>query len=471
MSDMIRNKDIEIEDIQKITELLSHIKLLEKKLLRYEPVLEYATESVQISDENGNIIFVNKNFTQSRGIPAEERIGKNIFELNPDGILAQVLRERKPIVNAITTAPGMNRYGLASAYPVFQGDEFLGAVIFGKDYSQTVHLSHKLDVRESFLTEMYRRTSQYSFLDLSCNSSRMKDTMRLIKEVAKNDNPLALIGEVGTEKEVLAQVIHSGSIRKNKPFFRFNCSMFTERKANYELFGYEKNAFPEAVTSKVGLLELVNGGTIFLENFHDLSISVQIKLFQSLKEEKILKIGASIPNAIDVRVIVSFNSAVGEIYNKGLVTDDFYYYLKNHCIEMPPLRERKEDISGLVHSCISKISKETGRQVKGINKDALDLLNKYDWPGNVDELELMIKMLLITYNTDTITMEQVLSKLPIEVNAQLDDKLLTLEEVEKIAILKAIRIYGNSVDGKKKAADALQVSLGTLYNKIRKYGL
>lgn len=471
MSEMIKNEGFSLEDIDKITDVASHIKNLEKKLIRYEPALEYASESIIICNEKGNILYVNKKHLELTGLQRKDRVGKNIYEVNPNGLLAQVLTTKKPIFDVITTAQGTNGYGIANGYPLFQDEELIGAVIFGKDYSQAIQLSHKLSERELYLTEFYRRSSKYFFSDIITNNPKMQEIIMLARKVSQNENPVALVGETGTGKDLIAQAIHSTSNRNKKPFFKFNCTEFTEERTNYELFGYEKNAFPEATNLKLGLLELLSGGTIYLENIQELPASSQSKLIQFLRDGKLYKIGGTESISFDVRVIVSFNKPVKEVFINGLINEELYKYLINNCIHLPPLRERIEDIADLVHYFIKKISRNTGKQVKGIRQEALELLRKYSWPGNVRELETVVRMIILTLERDLITLEHVLSRLPVEFNEQIDNRILPLEEVEKIAILNALKVHGDTLNGKKQAAENLKISMGTLYNKLRKYGI
>lgn len=469
MSNFNQNKGINFEDISIITDVASQIKLLEEKNIRYEPVLEYANEGIEVTDEKGNILLVNTKFTQMTGIQKEDRLHKNIFEVNPDGVLPQVLTKRVEILNAITTAPGMEGQGIANGYPLFKDGKFIGAALFVRDVSQAIQLSKKLNERETYLSEFYRRTSKYFFSDILSNNSIMKHTLFLANQMAVNKEPVVLIGEKGTGRNCLAQAIHNASPKNKKPFISFNCANFSEDKKHLELFGYKKNSNLDAATDKIGLLEIVNGGTIFLENLQDLSIPYQTKLIQGLVNGKVTRIGDTKETEINVRVIASFKEPLSKYYTNGLINEELYEYFKNYCISVPPLRERQEDIPILVNLLIGKFSRETGKQILGIRQEAMDLLLKYEWPGNLKELEMVMNMIILTLDKELITPDHVLSRLPIKFNEQMDNRVIPLEEVEKISILNAIKAFGDSLQGKKKAAEALQISLGTLYNKMRKY--
>lgn len=471
MSGFNKIEDLDIRDISKITEVESHIKSLESKLLLYEPVLEKLTDGIEICDEKGNILYANKKFFEMTGFAREERLSRNIFEVNPDGLLPQVLLKKEPIHDAITTAPGMEGRGLANAYPIIQEEQLIGAVLFAKDVTQAIQLSKKLNEREAYLTELYRRTTKYFFTDIISNNKKMKESVFLARQMARNDYPVVLIGESGTGKDVLAQAIHTASTRYRQPFIKFNCAQFSEEASNLELFGYDKNSFPEANTDKLGLLELTNGGTIYLENLQELSISIQSKLLKSLKKQKVYRVGAWSSIPINVRLIVSLNQSIENSKNHGLISEDLSQYLRNYCIFLPLLKERKEDIADLVHLFINQTSKITGKHVKGITPEALELLKKYNWPGNVSELKMLVKMIILTLEKGVITFDQVLSMLPTNFKEKIENTIMPLEEVEKVAIQNALKIYGDTLSGKKQIADTLQISLGTLYNKLKKYDI
>jgi PAS domain S-box-containing protein len=464
-------KGINLEDISIITDVASQIKLLEEKTIRYEPVLEFASEGIEVTDEKGNILLVNDKFIEMTGIQRDERLHKNIFEVNPDGVLPQVLTKKEAILNAITTAPGMEGRGIANGYPLFKDGKFIGAALFVKDVSQAIQLSKKLNERETYLSEFYKRTSKYFFSDIVSNNSKMKDTLFLANQMAMNEEPVVLIGEDGTGRNIIAQAIHNGSSKNKKPFISFNCADFSEDKKHLELFGYKKNSNPEAVTDKIGLLEIVDGGTIYFENLQELAIPYQTKLIESLKKGRVTRIGETKETTINVRVVASFKEPLLNYHVNGLINEELYEYMKNYCISVPPLRERVEDIPILVNSLIIKISKNAGKHVIGIKQDAMDLLLQYDWAGNLKELEMVMEMIILTLNKELITPEHVQSRLPFKFNKQIENRVIPLEEVEKISILNAIKVFGDSLQGKKKAAEALQISLGTLYNKMRKYDI
>lgn len=460
---------LNFEELEQITDVASHIKSLEIKSQLFALALEQTPEGIEICDDKGNILYLNKRFSQITGITREERIGKNIYDVNPDGVLVQVLERKKPILNAVTS--GKRGHDLANAYPIFYQDKFKGAIIISKDYSQAFQLSKRLNEREMYLKEIYRRTFQFTFSNIITNNKKLKGIIDILRVIATTDDPVLLIGEVGTGKSLFAEAIHSASNRNNKPYFKIDCADLADDRVEYELFGYEKNFFPEAYTTKVGLLELADGGTIYLENIQELSIPTQSKLIQSVTSGKTYKYGSNIPISISTRVIASFERPIKYYYYNGGISEDLYNYLENHSVNLPPLCERKEDIPDLVYFFISKIRNRTGKKIIGIRPDVLEILQEYDWPGNVKELKMIMEMIILTVETEVITSEHVISKLPVDFSEKIKSRIMSLEEIERITILKTLNYFENSLNGKKKAAEALQISLGTLYNKMKKYNI
>jgi PAS domain S-box-containing protein len=462
---------LNVGDLAQFDAINQYITEIEKKALRFEPILEYMPVGIEVCDENGNILFVNENFFKITRISKEDRLNKNIRDVNGEGLLAQVLESQKTVINAITTAPGYEGQGLANGFPLYEKERFIGAVIIIKDVSQAIELSRKLNEKESHLSEIYKRSAKYYFSDIVATDKNMKHVLDIAKEVAQNNQPVLLVGEIGTGKDLFARAIHSGSSRYKKPFVKFSCSRYPDEQSAYELFGYEKNAVPNAQEQKIGILELSTGGTLYIDGIDELSVPIQSKLVHSLCKKEITKIGGSKTIPLDVRIIVSINGDLKSNYEKGQICKEVYEILQNHIIKLIPLKDRSQDIEELTFNFTSKLSKKMGKNIRGITSDALEVLKHYPWPGNVTELKAKIMLLIKNSDNDHITKEMVMSILPSDFTNNDKGKVISLEEVERIAILNALEYYGNSLDDKKEAAKALQISLGTLYNKMKKYDL
>ncbi len=299
----------------------------------------------------------------------------------------------------------------------------------------------------------------------------MQEIFSLIKKVALVNCNVLLQAETGTGKQMVAKAIHRLSPRRGMPFVYFNCASFTEELISSELFGYEKGAFTGATTSKKGLFETANGGTVFLDEIGEMPMSMQVKLLHVLQERQILRVGGTKPIDLDVRIIAATNRDLKSAIKNGSFREDLYYRLNVVNIQLPRLAERKEDIPLLVTYFIKKYSSRFKKKVKNISPDALNILMKYDFPGNVRELENIIQRAV------ALTEELFIEKkhlppelLEIENEGLVDDDslLLPLEEVEKLHILKVLKKTGFN---KKKASKILNIPRTTLWRRMKKFGI
>lgn len=458
-------------DTNELVIMKSVIGSLNKKMQLFDPVLEAINVGIEICDEEGNVLYVNKKFSELSGIPKEHRLHKNIFDVHPDGVIADVIRTKQTKLNMITSTPGREGKAITSGYPLLIEGELVGVLLIIQDISETISLSRKVNQQQAFLTEIYRQTAQFVIGDLVSEEPVIKNVIEEIIAHANKSIPIAVFGETGTGKNVVAEAIHLYSTRNDKPFLRFDCSKYSEKEKKYHIFGYEKNAFPEAVTDKIGQLQLINGGTLYLDHVEHLSLEVQTEIVQSIKEGRAKSIGGTSLYDVDLRLIVSANSSFKELYENGLISEELYEYINQNILELPPLRKRKKDIPNLVNVFIKKYREKYGKKIKGINKEAIELLMEYGWVGNIIELENTIKRIILRTNSEVITKELIMDSLPFDFGDSKKYGVSSLVEAEKKTILKAIEYYGNSLQGKKQAAEALQISLGTLYNKMREYKL
>jgi transcriptional regulator with PAS, ATPase and Fis domain len=285
------------------------------------------------------------------------------------------------------------------------------------------------------------------------------------------NSTVLITGEIGTGKELVACAMHHTSLRKDGPFVKVNCAALPENLLESKLFGHVKDAFPGASKDSRGRFELAHTGTIFLYEVGDLSPHLQQKLLRVLEEKEFEPVGSSETRKVDVRVLAASSQDLEARINDGAFREDLYYRLAVTTINLPPLRERKDDIVPLLSHFLDKYNGETGKDIKDISPHALDLLFSYDWPGNVRELENVIERAVILSKTDTIEEDT----LPEEIRVKemgypfLGDKKSLpeiLDEVEKKLILDTLnKIHWN----KSKAADVLGIHRSTLISKLSKY--
>lgn len=236
-----------------------------------------------------------------------------------------------------------------------------------------------------------------------------------------------------------------------------------------EFFGYAKGAFTGATKSKIGKFELANGGTIFLDEIGDMNLILQGKLLRVLQEMEFEKVGGNQTIRVDVRVIAATNRNLRDLIRSGKFREDLYYRLNVVEITIPPLRVRKEDLSSLVNHLIVKLNRKLGKKVKGLSQDAEEVLYSYDWPGNVRELENVVERVMVTVDEEILSKKNFIQHVSqLKIAPERDVELLPIDQMEQILIKKALAKYGNTVEGKRRAAQALNISLATLYNKLKR---
>jgi DNA-binding NtrC family response regulator len=252
------------------------------------------------------------------------------------------------------------------------------------------------------------------FGDLIGTSTAMRGVYRLVEGVAAAQSTVLILGESGTGKELVARAIHRRSARASKPFVAVNCSAVPDNLIESELFGHVKGAFTSAVGARQGLFELADKGTLFLDEVGDLSLAAQVKLLRALQEGEIKPVGSSTTKIVDVRVVAATNVDLREKLSSGRFREDLYYRLNVIALNLPPLRERREDVPLLAQHFLRKYARQTGKDVKRITPDALAALGAHAWPGNVRQLENAIERAVVLATHDELT----LADLPSEISGE-----------------------------------------------------
>ncbi len=322
------------------------------------------------------------------------------------------------------------------------------------------------------------------------SSSKMQEIYKIIGQVASSDVTVILRGESGTGKELVARAIYSYSKRKDKPFLVINSAAIPETLLESELFGYEKGAFTDARERRIGKLEQCNGGTVFLDEIGDMPASTQAKILRVLEDKSFERLGGNKTIKVDVRLVAATNRNLETLIKEEKFREDLYYRLNVVTINIPPLRERKEDTSALVEYFFNKYNKELNKNITSFSAEALKILQRYDWPGNVRELENVIKKAMLfskgniilpehIFITDTIVsrskdlMTQLRDLLEQVTKQSLQKQSTslykdTIEEIEKTLLIEALKqTQGNQ----SQAAKLLGISRPTLKEKIEKLGL
>jgi two-component system response regulator HydG len=303
-------------------------------------------------------------------------------------------------------------------------------------------------------------------------SPAMVKLLETVAQVAPSETTILITGESGTGKEMIAGAIHFNSPRKDGPFVKINCAAITETLLESELFGHEKGAFTGAYKKKEGRFRQAHGGSLFLDEISEMSLAMQVKLLRVLQEREITRVGGEEVIKVDVRIIAATNKDL--LQEAGQFREDLYYRLNVVTLNMPPLRERKEDIPLLAQHFLEVFSEKNQKQIKGFTPQAMDRLLKYDWPGNVREIMNGVERGVVLSRSkyldeedlpmilkDTSLSGEILAK-----NALLAD--MPLDEVEKATVLKTLELAGGN---KSEAARRLGITRRTLHKKLKMYGV
>lgn len=316
-----------------------------------------------------------------------------------------------------------------------------------------------------------------TFENLFGNSPKFIDIINKAKMVSATDATVLILGESGTGKELISNAIHNASERRYSPFVAINCGAIPENLLESELFGYVEGAFTGATRKgKIGKFQYANNGTIFLDEIGELPLFLQSKLLRFLQERKIERLGSNEVIPLDVRIIAATNKNIQILVEKGKFREDLFYRLNIIPLNLPALRERKEDIVPLMNYFVTKHSEIiSAKRISDfkITHEVFDIFKKYYWPGNVRELENVVIHMLNLMNEDGAVTIKSLPQyiLTCENNMISSNEIFNLDELEKSAITKALRQFGKTTEGKKIAADKLGISLTTLYRKISIYNI
>jgi DNA-binding NtrC family response regulator len=299
-------------------------------------------------------------------------------------------------------------------------------------------------------------------------SAAMLEVLSLVRRVAASDATVLIRGESGTGKELIAQAVHHASARAAGPLVRVNCAALPETLLESELFGHERGAFTGAVAARQGRFETAHGGSLFLDEIGDLPLHLQVKLLRVLQEREIERLGSSRPIAVDVRLLAATHQDLEAAVRAGTFREDLYYRLDVVSVTVPPLRERRADIPPLLEHFLARVARANGKPIRGLTRDARDALLRYDYPGNVRELENLIERAVVLTRDDVIG----LGDLPPgvrEPGPAGDDTLpAATEGLERRLIREALAAAGGV---QTRAAEALGISERVLRYKLRKYGL
>lgn len=444
-------------------------------------------DGVLIVDENEIVRYINKSFERISGATFSTTVGRVLSTARPGAKLGGVVRSGKPLLG-VRRKFGDIEY-ITDMHPIMLNGRCIGGVTIARDITEIRQLQTKLSRSQARCKDLLRQMNKenaaiYCFSDIYGSSPALKSAKRLGEKLAASDLPILLRGENGTGKELFAHAIHLASNRHDQPFVIVNCAAIPGQLLESELFGYGDGAFSGAKQGgKVGLVTLANNGTLFLDEIGDLDISLQAKMLRVLQTGEVQPIGRVNKVNVNLRLIAATNRNLEDMITNGKFREDLFYRLNVSQVNVPPLRERQQDIAYLANLFLKRFEHPSLGELQ-LSEDTLTILEKHSWPGNVRELENTVRFIANITDQKVITPEYLpqvffqshsitessdlrsVEVLPAMVS------LKTIKQVsEKEAIRNALDRFGRSVAGKKNAAAHLGISLTTLYSRMNLHNI
>ncbi|MGI5920490.1 MAG: sigma 54-interacting transcriptional regulator [Syntrophomonadaceae bacterium] len=467
----------EISDLENIIKELTFSKQLNREL---DALFESSYDGLYLTDGEGNTLRVNQGFERITGIPAAKCLGKNMADLVREGFYSRsatllALEKRERVT--ITLKTGAGNIVLVTSNPIFDKDGKIILVATNvRDITELNELRRKLEHSKD-TSQIY----QGELLDLKLKNSKqmvvhsqkMRDLVDMVVRLAAVDSTVLIQGESGVGKELIAELLHTNSNRKNGPFIKINCGAIPENLLESELFGYDPGAFSGASKNgKAGLFELASGGVLFLDEIGDMPLSLQVKLLRAIQDMEITRVGGVKPIKVDLRIFAGTNRDLHEMSLRGEFRQDLYYRLNVVPIVVPPLRERPEDIPILSAYFLDFFNRKYHMN-KRLASNVMVSFIEYNWPGNVRELENLIERLVVTTVDDEITT----AHLPLWVKKAIMPEpdsscpIVTMrhavENAERELLKNAFARYKSTYE----VAEVLQVNQSTVVRKAAKYGI
>lgn len=431
-------------------------------------ILDSITDGVFAVDRDLRIIsFFNRAAEQITGYSLEEALGRYCFDI----LRSAVCQTRCPLKRSMTTGEPVYDYpsviinkagaevsvNISTALIRDNQGAMIGAVEIFRDLSVVETLRNVI-------------SGKFRLRDLISKNHRMQEIFEILPDVAESDSTVLIQGPSGSGKEVVATAIHDLSYRKDQPFVKINCGAIPDTLLESELFGYVKGAFTDARKDKPGRFLLANHGTLFLDEIGDTSPALQVKLLRVLEEKQFVPLGGTTPVKVDVRILAASHKDIDKLLEAGDFRDDLYYRLNIIKIQLPPLRERKEDIPLLVDHFLARLRSVKGKNIATVSDEVLELLMNYQFPGNIRELENILEHAFVLAKGPVIEKKH----LPRDflekawTNDRTGGSLKVLESSEAQAIQKVLQKHKGC---RVSAARDLGMSRATLWRKIRKYHL
>jgi len=441
-------------------------------------LLETSSDAIAVINSSKEVEFWNAHAEQFYNISKKEIVGKNIedFFRKQDLKLLEILATGEAVSN-MHHQPRPGKHVLINSSPIWNNHaEVIGAISIEDDVTNTVKLNEKLSFTTTELQKIKHQVNQQHqavpFSNIRGESVAIQRVKDLSVKVARTDATVLIQGESGVGKELFSQGIHDGSLRNKQTFVPINCGAIPDTLFESELFGYAKGAFTGADRGgKKGKIELADGGTLFLDEIGSLPLDMQVKLLRVLQEKEVFPIGGNKAKKVDVRIVAATNSDLGEMVKAGTFRADLYYRLNVVIIDIPPLRDRLDDIPILVDHFMQEFSQKHQKQIPHLLTSTLNMFKGYDWPGNIRELRNIVERIILFNDKSTLGPQDISDVFP-ENHEQVSRKesvgLLHQDKaaLEKERIIETLdKTYGN----KSAAAKILGISRVSLYKKMKEY--
>jgi len=453
------------------------IEELEEQIASLMVAFNSAYDGMHILDKDGYTLMINEACERIEGISAEAIGDKNVRQLVDEGYFSESVTlkvlERKAPVTMIQKVRNGNQV-LVTGMPIYKDGEIDKVIINSRDLTELNRLKAEISERDLMLEKYLEEWQKLNSImmvtgDIVCNSESMKRIVGMALHVAKVDSTILITGESGTGKGIIAKFIHNNSARKNKPFVKIDCGSIPDALFESEVFGYEKGAFTGANNlGKIGLAQLADGGTMFLDEIGEIPLPMQTKLLRLIQDKEVIRVGGKASIPVDARIIAATNKDLAKMVSEGKFREDLFYRLDVIPIHIPPLRERREDISGILINSIKKLNEQYGIE-KRLSIEAAERLIEYTWPGNVRELENVIERIAILSVGDEVGIEDlpgmIKQKNP-HTTYRKNASLKTLTDTFEMEIIDDMLAKKMSVP---EIAKALQVDATTIRRKLSKH--
>jgi len=439
-------------------------------------ILETVYDGIVVVNKEGYITMISKAYAKFLNLNQEGVIGKHVSKVIENTRMHIVAKTG--VAEYADPQKIKGNYMIATRIPIIKNGEVVGAVgkVLYKNIDELNMLQKKIGIMENQIEQYKGEIKQlnkatYSFSSIIGNGNKIVEAIKHARRAANTDSNVLLIGESGTGKELFAHAIHQSSSRKYGPFIKINCAAIPSELLESELFGYEEGSFTGAKKGgKLGKFELAEGGTIFLDEIGDMPLYMQAKLLRVIQEREVERIGGTRPRTVNVRIIAATNVNLEEMVAQGKYRQDLYYRINVFLINIPALRERKEDIKTLAYHFLNSLNSKYFKNIEGYSEEAIKYLKRYEWPGNIRELSNVIERAVnIIDNDKLITPEHLPQKiLGDDFIKEIKSLQIILEEAEKNAIVESLRA---SKGNRTKAAKLLNISRSTFYEKMIKFNI